>query len=382
MNAPAYQVGVYYFPGYHHDPLVSQWHGRTWTEWNLLKTATPRFAGHQQPKIPLWGYEDEALPGVMRRKAEAAAAHGISHFIFDWYYYENGPFLNRCLDEGYLGIQPAPAVKFALMWANHDWLNIQPARLDGNNPVMLKGTVDRVQFDAIALHVIERYFQSPHYWRIDGCPYFSFYDLPNLIKGLGGIAETADALNCFRRLAVSAGLPGLHLNLVHWQNKIVGSDEQVADPEATLGQLGFDSISSYVWIHHTQQLDFPQTEYAEVLRQNTAYWEKTAATYPMPYFPNVSMGWDASPRTVQTDAFENRGYPFMATIANNTPAAFAEALKLAKAHLDRQELPVKHLSINAWNEWTEGSYLEPDTVHGYAYLKAIRDVFGAPQARL
>jgi hypothetical protein len=36
----------------------------------------------------------------------------------------------------------------------------------------------------------------------------------------------------------------------------------------------------------------------------------------------------------------------------------------------------KILTINAWNEWTEGSYLEPDTEFGMGYLEAVRNVFG------
>jgi len=88
------------------------------------------------------------------------------------------------------------------------------------------------------------------------------------------------------------------------------------------------------------------------------------------------MGWDASPRTVQSDIFDNTGYPFMATLSGNTPAAFREALVRAKAFLGEQPDGPRILTLNAWNEWTEGSYLEPDTVNGLGYLEAVKDVFG------
>ena len=90
-----YEVAAYYFPNYHYDDRVQEWHGEGWNEWDLVKNARPRFEGHVQPKVPLWGYENEADPKVMEKKIEAAASHGLSAFIFDWYWHKEGPFLDR-----------------------------------------------------------------------------------------------------------------------------------------------------------------------------------------------------------------------------------------------------------------------------------------------
>lgn len=87
MTKP-YEVAVYYFPNYHVDKRNEAWHGEGWTEWELVKRATPRFEGHDLPKVPLWGYTDEADPVDMAQKIDAAADHGVDTFIFDWYWYE------------------------------------------------------------------------------------------------------------------------------------------------------------------------------------------------------------------------------------------------------------------------------------------------------
>ena len=95
------------------------------------------------------------------------------------------------------------------------------------------------------------------------------------------------------------------------------------------------------------------------------------------------MGWDSSPRTVQSDVFDDRGYPFMYTIKNNTPENFRNALEMVKQRLEKSGVPHPFLTINAWNEWTEGSYLEPDKINGMGYLEAIRDVFATtPQSEI
>ena len=53
-------VAAYYFPNYHTgDPRNDLNMGKDWSEWELVKAAQPRFPGHQQPKVPAWGYVDE-----------------------------------------------------------------------------------------------------------------------------------------------------------------------------------------------------------------------------------------------------------------------------------------------------------------------------------
>ncbi|MFA5192355.1 MAG: glycoside hydrolase family 99-like domain-containing protein [Verrucomicrobiia bacterium] len=370
-------VASYYFANYHPgDPRNAKLKGEGWCEWELVKAAKPRFPGHHQPNVPLWGYSDESDPKVMATKIAAAADHGVGAFIFDWYYYDDGPFLNRCLDRGYLKAPNNHRVKFGLMWANHDWVDIQPARREGKHKLLYPGKVTPASFDRICDHVIKDYFLQPSYWRIDGRPYFSFYDLTKLLSNFGSVEATRAALDKFRAKARAAGLPGLHLNAVVWGRTILPGEQKVAEPQKLVRDLGFDSVTSYVWIHHVA-LPKQQTDYDEVRDRYFDYWTKAETMFDMPYFPNVTMGWDSSPRACQEEEFGNIGYPFMNTIGGNTPARFRKALEMTRQRLLARKNGPRILNINCWNEWTEGSYLEPDTVNGLKYLEAIRDVFGA-----
>ena len=375
-NNDSITVASYYFPNYHpNDPRNMRQKGGPWCEWELVKNAKPRFEGHKQPKVPLWGYGDESDPEVMAMKIDAAANHGIDAFIFDWYYYEDGPFLNRCLDEGYLQAANRERVKFSLMWANHDWIDIFPYRRDTERNVLYPGVVSPEGFERIGRHVIRDYFLQPSYWRIDGKPYFSFYDLTKLMASFGSLGETRAALDRFRAMAREAGLPGLHLNAVVWGRAILPGEGKVAEPRELVRDLGFDSVTSYVWVHHAP-LNEQQTDYNEVRDQYLAYWDRAEEMFDVPYFPNVTMGWDPSPRCFQEDEFGNFGYPFTNTIAGNTPERFREALEITRDRLLKRGNGPRIFNINCWNEWTEGSYLEPDAVNKMAYLEAVAEVFG------
>lgn len=369
-------VASYYFGNYHPgDARNTKMKGKAWSEWELVKAAKPRFPGHHQPNIPLWGYEDESDPNVMAQKIAAAADHGINAFIFDWYHYDDGPFLERPIDNGFLKATNNHRIKFSFMWANHDWNEIQPYKRGKPQQLLFPGKVTPATFDQICDHVIKDYFQHPSYWRIEGRPYFSFYDLSKLLENFGAVEATRTALDKFRGKARAAGLPGLHLNAVVWGQPILPGEKTPADSAKLVRDLGFDSVTSYVWVHHVS-LPQQQTDYNEVRDHYFAYWDKAEKMFAVPYFPNVTMGWDPSPRCYQDDAFGNFGYPFTNTIGENTPTRFREALERTKQRLLTRKDGPRILNLNCWNEWTEGSYLEPDTVNGMKYLEAVQSVFG------
>ncbi len=373
--AKGYEIGVYYFPNWHPDARNEALHGKGWTEWDILKGARPHFPGHKQPKVPLWGYEDESKPEVMEKKIAAALEYGISSFIFDWYWYEGKPFLERALEEGFLKARNAKDFRFSLMWCNHHWMELYPKKRSTPPYTIYPCVQDEAAFIKLTDYVIEHYFSHPSYWRVDGGLYFCIYDLPLFLQEMGGIEEAKRVLNDFRERVKNAGLGKLHLNGILIERPILrtGEDTDLILNDEILYQLGFDSMTSYVWFHYVQS-EYPIGSYQSALEQMRAITKRLGSSKLLPYYPNVSMGWDSTPRCAQTDVIEPLEYPFC-NVMDTSPKDFEAGLQLAKDYLDSSQLNTKMFVINAWNEWTEGSYLEPDTEYGYAYLEAIKKVF-------
>jgi len=368
-------TAAYYFGNFHVDPRNEKAHGTGWTEWSLVKAARPRFPGHLQPKVPQWGYTDESTPEVFSQKLAVAHQHGVNAFLFDWYWYDNGPFLNRALENGYLQSPNNKDVRFALMWANHDWIDLHPAKLDSPGKTQFRGGISRKTFDAMCDRVVELFHHSS-YLKLEGEPYFSIYELYRFVEGMGGVSQAALALDAFRDKARAAGLPGIHVNAITWGVKLLPGEALVKDLRQLLRELRIDSTTSYVWVHHAKLSNGLTTEYNDVCRQYETYRNKASAELGPMYFPNVTIGWDATPRTCQTDNFRVAVYPYTSVIVNNSPQAFERSLASAKQFaLSRLPAGKRLITLNSWNEWTEGSYLEPDTAHGSAYLDAVGKVF-------
>ena len=380
-----YQVAVYYFPNYHVDSINERWHGKGWTEWELVKNSKPRFQGHKQPKVPTWGYFDEANPKWAAKEIDLAANNGIDVFIYDWYWYENtGMFLQEGLEKGFLKAPNNHRLKFALMWANHNWMNIEPTAYTNVQEKLTDGRVSEQLWNTITDYIINHYFNQPNYWKIDGKPYFSIFETTNFIASFGSLEKAAEAMQLFEDKVKKAGFPGLHFNCID-QGLSDNSVQSVFHNKATAGDvfkaLKTASLTSYnfTYVYDLSKAGWPTASYQKAIDANVNYWPVIGSKYPgIEYYPNVTMGWDVTPRLIQTDKFDTyKGYPWTPVFnGDNTPEAFQSALIKAKEFLDKKNYKNNIIILNAWNEWTEGSYLLPDKTTGTKYLEAIKNVFG------
>ncbi len=368
-RAPQYDVAAYYWPAYHPDPRWKELgvfnDGNA--EWQNVYEAKPRFEGHDQPKVPLWGYDDESDPKAMAKRIDAAADHGVNVFIFDWYWYRNSPFLEKALDDGFLKAENRDRVQFYLMWANHDFGDV----CDNTVPVKNQGRptfdggVSIEEFKKVADRTVKKYFTQPNHYKIDGKPVYCIYEISTFIKGMGGVEKAREALDYFRESAKKAGFPGVHIQgicmkMAQKAQGLSGSD--LTSPEIA-ESIGIDSFTSYQWVHYRAPAD---EDYADWGGWNVKNWDTLQKEFEKPFYAHVTIGWDNNPR-----------YPVRRPMVMRTnPEDFEKFLMAAKEWTDRKyPNGPKLVTINSWNEWTEGGYLEPDMTHGWAYLEAVKRVF-------
>lgn len=364
-----YDIAAYVWPSYHPDNRAKIFWPDGMGEWQTVLSNKPKYEGHKQPRYPLWGYINEADPYVAEMEINAAADHGVNVFIFDWYWYDGMSFLEGHLNEGYLKARNNDRVKFYLMWANHDVNHIWDKRNAGQKPKndrnIWRGSVDREEFEVICHRVIKNYFGHPSYYKVGGKPSFMIYELDVLIEGLGGVNQTQDALKWFRKEAKKAGFLGLDLQVTLRKDskKVKDSEGNVIGTYNDIArQLGFDGLTHYQFAHFANI----NRDYMDVLPDAVFEWNKASSDKDIPYYPNVSIGWDDNPR-----------YEMLKPniLKNNTPENFEKALREAKKYVDEHPGQAPLITVNSWNEWTETSYLMPCTMYGYGYLQAVQKVF-------
>jgi glycosyltransferase involved in cell wall biosynthesis len=340
---------AFYLPQFHPIPENDEWWGEGFTEWTNVRAATPLFDGHDQPKAPgELGYYDLRDPGVRACQAVLAREHGVDAFAYYHYWFGGKRLLERPFSE--VLTSGEPDLPFVLCWANESWSR----RWDGSEHHILQQQVYSREDDRTHLRALLPALTDPRAVQVEGKPLFIVYQghvLP----------EPATTTDIWREEAARAGLPGLHLLSVEtgydegWDNTEFGFDGKIRfQPQFNVLQR-----APRRWIdEHAGLHVYDYGDAVPVLDR--------LPPVGYPTYETVFPAWDNTAR---------RG-PDGWVLHGSTPAAY-EAWLRGAVERARQRPPAERIVfINAWNEWAEGAYLEPDERHGRAYLEATRAARG------
>ena len=340
------KVLAYYLPQFHAVPENDEWWGPGFTEWTAISRGMPRFAGHYQPRIPReLGHYSLTDVETMRKQIAMAQAAGIFGFVPYFYWFNGRRLLERPLEA--LLSDRSLDFPFALMWANENWTR----RWDGSDKEVLISQDYHAADDAALLDCFARHFADPRYIRLGGRPVLMVYRAAL-------IPDCAATIARWRRMFRER----------HNEDPILVMSQSFGAIDPT--EFGFDGAIEFPPHKLTQDLRMRNQEMRALDPQASfqifAYDDLVQASLaePEPHFPLIKTavpGWDNDARR------EGHGM----VLHGSTPAKYQAWMEqLVDRTEARRFFGERIVCVNAWNEWAEGAYLEPDIHYGAAYLNA------------
>lgn len=345
---------AFYLPQFHSIPINNQHHGRGFTDWNNVTKAIPQYTGHYQPKLPTdLGFYNLNDVRIMKQQAEIAKLYGLYGFCFHYYWFSGA----RLLETPIFNWLNDKTIKmpFCLCWANENWSKLW----DGGDKELiqkqqiLEGDDEKFFNDILPFFVDERYI------KIGNKPVLIIYRPDIFEKEI-----RSKFISKLRELTKKNGFDDLYLIMseafgVKEPPENLGFDGVVEFPPHGMRQRGF---------RHKKLKCFINPKYKGNIMDLQDYIENKKYLYKVDYklFKTVFPSWDNSARKAYSNGLICHGA---------TPELYKswlnDCIKYTKEHNNQNEQLV---FINAWNEWAEGAYLEPDTKYGYAYLQATKEV--------
>ena len=345
------RVLAFYLPQFHPIPENDAWWGKGFTEWTNVAAAKPLFPGHYQPRLPAdLGFYDLRLADVLEAQADLARDHGIHGFCYHYYFFKNGRrLLERPLER--MLASGTPDFPFCLCWANENWTR----RWDGRESEVLVAQEHDAQNDLAFLRSVLPYFRDRRYIRIDGRPVLVVYRT-SLFPDVAGTVER------WRAEAARHGEAAPYL---------IAAESLDPSHDAAL-RSGFDATCEFP-PHGAAKAVVPRKAWPQSLQgfSGTLLDYRRMVDFfltrpPVAYrrFRSVTLDWDNTARRGSSASL----------MVNFSLADYHRWLATAIAET-REPSPHDEqlVFINAWNEWGEGTYLEPDQLRGRACLEATRE---------
>lgn len=338
---------AFYLPQFHPFPENDKWWGRGFTEWTNVSKATPQFVGHYQPRLPgELGFYDLRIQEIQRRQVELAKKYGIHGFCFHYYWFNGKRLMDMPLH--HFIDDPEIDFPFCICWANENWTR----RWDGQNNEILIGQAHSFENDRRFIEDLEPVLRSPRYIRIDGRPLIIVYRAILL-------ENPKKTVQYWKRFCVDRGLGEpllIAAQTFGFKNPLtVGFDVAIEFPPHNI-----------VIEEITGSISLVNKDYAGAIYDYKKMIEHNIPLIDEDYrvIRTVVPGWDNEAR------MPGRGHTF----AFSTPGLYQRWLEKTIFEEEcKQPEENRLVFINAWNEWAEGAYLEPDRKFGYAYLQATKE---------
>ncbi len=340
---------AFYLPQFHPIPENDKFWGKGFTEWHNVVRGKPRFKGHYQPRLPTeLGFYDLRVPEVQEEQVALAKEYGIYGFAFHFYWFQGKRLLERPIIQF---IQNKNInFPFCIHWANEHWTR----RWDGlDHEILIEqkhSPEDDIKFIE---YVAKTYFTHPNYIRIDGKPLLIIYK-PSLFP------DPRETVERLREWCYKNGFGEIFLCNMH---SLDWMDPREADFDASIEYPPNAILLNDV----TEEIEIIDSNFGGRILDYLSAIDQAYLYSPPSYkkFRGVFPDWDNEAR------MKGRGRSFI----NSSPENFKKYLSIVCnftiQHFKKEE---RLVFINAWNEWAEGCYLEPDEKYGRGYLKVIKEV--------
>lgn len=355
------KVMCMYLPQYHTFPENDEWWGKGYTEWVAVKRGRPLFKGHVQPRVPLdnryYDLKNEAVE-TWNWQAELARKYGVYGFSVYQYYFKGKTLMAdplRILLE-----HPEIDIKYNICWANESWTRTWYGL--SSQVLMAQEYGDESDFRAYFDYNLP-YFKDERYVKVNNKPVLQIYrsfDIDKLSK----------MLECFNKWAIEEGFDGIYT--------IVGNTAQTLETRTEYIDGYYFFEPGYTLKHDfsaAHKLCYNASVFLKsminklIKDENKRFLERGIPAkwiydaiekrdYRENEYPGLIPDWDNTPRR------SYKGLVYKGT----TPQDFERVL----LSLSKKVTDDSFVYINAWNEWGEGAFLEPDENRKYAYLEAVR----------
>lgn len=339
---------AFYLPQFHPTPENNVWWGEGYTEWTNVARARPRFEGHYQPRLPAdLGFYDLRLPEVRQSQAEIAREHGVHGFCYYHYWFNGRRMLERPFEE--VLESGEPNFPFCLAWANHTWT----WKRDQSMQARLVEHEYSEEDDREHIRWLLEAFRDERYIRVNGRPLVLLY-------WVYALPDPNRTFEIWREEAAKAGEAEPYI----CKMDTFGNFD---DPR----ELGCDASVEF-WPHRLEAIVPTMQGEEKAYNENTLFEYRQLvvnhlereAPREFSRYPCVVPSWD---NTARWKSDKPR------IIHGSTPQLYKAWLEGVIRRNARQFEPEEQLVfINAWNEWGEGAYLEPDLEYGRAYLESTR----------